>query len=227
MKLRVATEIGLDEPNAGAGFVTWLDIDVLADAEDREEQEGDDDEQEGDGDEQDEPEDEEEGEEEDEPIGRARVAIIHVNEALDHGENLVEVLDADSGELEALSGVYFEDGILLPKFAEDAIGANVLYIADVFIDEEWRRRNVDFALVRRLCDTLGAGCALAVLPYETEAEEEQWGRMGFQITEPAAKGGGYMHLPLGLRNPRVVDREHTGRFRVVPNPSPTGRRKHH
>jgi hypothetical protein len=38
----------------------------------------------------------------------------------------------------------------------------------------WEGRNIELALVRRLCDTIGEGCELAVMPYESESEIERW-----------------------------------------------------
>jgi predicted N-acetyltransferase YhbS len=226
MRLRVVTDIALDEPSVDHGFVTWLDVELLAD----------DPEERVDGNDPDaeaavssDAASSAELFDPDEPIGRARVAIILANEVVDQGEDLVEVLDADSSELEALSGVFFEGGELQDRFSDTAVGQNLLFIADVAVDDDWAGRNLDLALVRRLCDTLGSGCALAVMEYETDAEREHWGRMGFQVTEPPSnrRAFGYLHLPLGMRNPRVVDPENDGRFRVVSNPSPAGRRSHH
>ena len=42
-------------------------------------------------------------------IGEARVARIHVGEASNLNEPLCHVLDADSGELEALYDVFFDE----------------------------------------------------------------------------------------------------------------------
>jgi hypothetical protein len=227
MRLRVVSDIGLGEPNVDQGFVTWLDVELLVD-DPEERADG----ITGDADASVGPDAGPGGGlfDPDEPIGRARVAIILANEVVNRGEDLMEVLDADSSELETLCGVFFEGGDLQDRFTDDAVGQNLLYVVDVVIDNAWADRNLDLALVRRLCDTLGSGCALAVMEYETEAEREHWERMGFQVTEPPSPKGrafGYLHLPLGVRNPRVVDPESDGRFRVVSNPSPAGRRQHH
>jgi hypothetical protein len=226
MRLRVVADIGLGEPNVDHGFVTWLDVELLVDdPEERADRTS------GDGDASAGPDAGLDGGlfDPDEPVGRARVAIILANEVVNQGEDLVEVLDADSSDLGALSGVFFEGGELQDRFSDTAVGQNLLFVSDVQIDDGWNGRNLDLALVRRLCDTLGSGCALAVMEYEAEAEREHWERMGFQVTEPPSnrRAFGYLHLPLGVRNPRVVDPESDGRFRVVSNPSPAGRRSHH
>ena len=49
-------------------------------------------------------------------IGEARVARIHVGEAANRGEPLYHVLDADSGDLEALYDVFSEEDRLQDRF---------------------------------------------------------------------------------------------------------------
>ncbi|HVK66232.1 MAG TPA: hypothetical protein VM694_17235 [Polyangium sp.] len=81
MRLHVSTDIPLSEPNASSGLVTWFSIDIFPD--------------------------------DDAPkpdrIGHARVARIHISNPLDLNVPLLDVLDADSGELEALHDISVEN----------------------------------------------------------------------------------------------------------------------
>jgi hypothetical protein len=192
----IEAELILEEPSADRGLVTWFDARVL---------EGHDD----DGD--------------DRVVARARVARIHVGQAADLGESLHDVLDADSGDLEALYGVFFEGDWFAEQFSEGA-GSDLLYVSEVTVDPGREGRNIELALVRRLCDTLGQGCEVAALPYESEAETERWQRLGFSITTPGQPAG-YLHLPLGVRQARVVPDEDLSSYKIVANPPPG--RDHH
>lgn len=199
MHLRISTEIPLHEPDSDAGFVTWLHVDIL---EDNEESAG------------------------EKRVGHARAAIVHVGRALDSEESLLDVLDADSGALEALYEVYFD-----PKtdwFKEElaeAAGRDLLYIHEIEIEPGHAGRNVELALVRRLADTLGQGCELVVLPFGSRRDVELWSRLGFSVSTPGA-GEGYMHLSLAFRGPRI-DEDKPGHFKIVPNPSPDTAKIHH
>jgi hypothetical protein len=78
LRVIVGAELSLGEPDVDHGLVTWFDVRVAA------------------------------GEGADGAvIGEARVARIHVGEASNLNEPLYHVLDADSGELEALYDVFF------------------------------------------------------------------------------------------------------------------------
>jgi hypothetical protein len=138
--------------------------------------------------------------------------------AVDVGENLHHVLDADSGELEALYAAFFDEDWFREQFTEGG-GSDLLYVSDVTVEPGWEGRNVEVALVRRLCDTLGQGCELAVIPHVCEAESDRWQRLGFTIAESEGEGG-HLYLPLGHRQARVVRCEDERSFRVVANPPP-------
>lgn len=154
-------------------------------------------------------------------IGSARLALIHVAAAMDVGEPIWEVLDADSAELEALYEVYFQDDWLKDEFAE-GIGADVIYFASIDINDGHRDRGIELAIVRRLCDTIGDGYPLAVVPITDTDDVMPWLRMGFDVTRHATpETCGYLHLRLGYRTARVI--EDDGRFRAVPNPDPRER----
>lgn len=189
MKAIVETELSLDEPTADQGLVTWLSVRVVEELDGREGA----------------------------VAVRARVARIHVGVAADAGERLQEVLDVEGGELEALYATFFEEDWFLEQFTEGA-GSDLLYLSDVRVEPEWRGRNVELALVRRLCDTLGQGCELAVVPNGGDVTADRWQRLGFSAT--SGEGARFLHLPLGHRQARVVLADDSRSFRVVPNPPP-------
>ena len=202
VKVIVTTELELDEPTVDAGFITWMDIEIRADEYENEEGE--------------------EPKPVDAYIGRGSVALIHVGGA---GEDLWDALDADSGEMEALHNVYFEDGWFKDEYAEGA-GSGLLYVSEISIEPAWQGRNIELAVVRRLCETVGQGCELAVIPYESAKEIEHWGQMGFEVSTPK-KSTGYMHMKLAYRLPRIVRSDDQDRYNVVPDLSPDQRRRYH
>ncbi len=154
-------------------------------------------------------------------IGRVKAAIIHVGCA---NGDLFFALDADSGELEQLYQVYF-DGDWFKEELYHGVGHDMLYVSEVEIDPAYRDRNIELAVVRRLCDTLGSGCELAVIYAEDEASSEHWKHMGFELSM-AGETTGLMHLAQAFRNPRVDDPNGEGHFKVLPNLSPEQRRTH-
>lgn len=188
LRVIVETELSLGEPDVDQGLVTWFGVRIMA----------------GHGDESVE-------------IGQARVARVHVGEASNRGEGLYDVLDADSGELEALYDVFFEDDWFREQFTMGA-GSDLLFVSHVDLKPGWEGRNIDLALVRRLCDTIGEGCELAVMPYESESEITLWQRLGFAVTTPGQQEG-YLHLSLGAKSPRIVATDHFfGSYRVEAPP---------
>ncbi len=188
MKAIVEAELSLGEPSADQGLVTWFRVRVV------EELDG----------------------EDGAVAARARVARVHVGMAADVGERLHDVLDADSAELEALYSVFFDEDWFRQQFTEGA-GSDLLYVSEVEVEPRWEESNVELALVRRLCDTLGQGCDMAVLRAASGADVNRWQRLGFTGD---ADGNGFLHLPLGYRQARVVPGQDERSFRVVPNPPP-------
>lgn len=140
-------------------------------------------------------------------VGKARAAIIHAAVA---GRGLYDAMDADSGELEALYSVYFDDGYFKEQFAE-GVGSDLLYVSDIELAPAYRGKNIELALVRRLCDTLGSGSELVVVPYGDEAEAAHWRAIGFRKTRGAP---GLMHLNQAFVHPRVVRDDRDDRFRA-------------
>jgi hypothetical protein len=190
MYAQISAEVRLWEPDADAGLVTWFEILIV--------------------------EPDEHGT--NTPVGEARAALVHVGQALDLGEDLWCVLDADSGSLEALYSVYFDKDGFREEFAAGK-GSDLLFIEDIEIKAPYEGRNVGLALVRRLCDTVGEGCELAVIEATNPAEAARWLRMGFELTEVGSTKG-FMHLNLSRRQPRIVETDDRGSYRVVPNPAP-------
>ncbi len=143
-------------------------------------------------------------------IGTARAALIHV--ALAEGQ-VLDALDADSGELEALYDVYFEDGSVREEFFE-GLGTDLLYITDIDMEDGYRERNADFALVKRLTDSIGQGSILVVMPYESFAEAERWAVLGFENSTPT-RSEGFMAMNRAFVQPNVVETQEDGVFEVV------------
>jgi len=197
MRMRLSADIPLSEPNVDSGLITWLSIDIFPD----------------------------DAPESAAPIGHATVARIHIGNALDSSESILDALDADSGELEALYDVFFEDNWLKDEYLEGS-GPDLLYVSEIDLAPAHQTRNVDLALVRRLCDTLGQGCAIAVIPYASQADIDHFTQLGCEVSTPGAPEG-YLHLPLGNRTARVDDPDQPGVFKILPNPSPEGVETHH
>ena len=113
--------------------------------------------------------------------------------------------------------VYFDKDGFREEFAAGK-GSDLLFIEDVEVKTPYEGRNIELSLVRRLCDTVGVGCELAVIEVATEAEAARWQRMGFELTQ-AGSTKGFMHLNLSRRRPRIVETDDRA-YRVVPNPAP-------
>jgi hypothetical protein len=180
LRLRIATEIELEKPSVDVGFVSWLGIEIvesrLAGG--------------------------------DTVIGTARVALIHVGAVCNARESLDDVLDADSADLEALSHWLFEDNWIREGLVETANGSDVLYLADFELRDatEVYTNRVGITLVRRLCDTLGAGVAAAVVPVCDGEPTQPWTTAGFTIAKPVGNDAcGYLLLDTSLAAPESDD----------------------
>jgi hypothetical protein len=189
----VEVQIGLAEPSADQGLVTWFEVRVVEGFDGTDGA----------------------------VIARARAARVHVGAVLDVGERLQEVLDADSGELAALHPVFFIDDGFREEFAQGA-GSDLLYFSDVRLAPGWEDRHIEHALVRRVCDTLGQGCEVAVVPCSSEADAARWQRMGFATSDA---DGQFAHLALGSRQARVIPNGDFSGYKIIANPPP-GRDQH-
>lgn len=196
MRMHVSADISLSEPSIDCGLITWFRIEIFDDNEGNAEL-----------------------------VGRVRVARIHASHAADAGESLWETIFAGSGELEAIYEVFYHDERLEAKFADES-GADVLYVSEIDIDAAYEHRNIDLAVVRRLCDKLGQGAALTVVPYASSLEIAHWQQLGFQVATPNSDEG-YLYLRLTNRTARVNDPDKHGHFKVFSNPSPEQDETHH
>lgn len=149
--------------------------------------------------------------------GTARVALVHVGEIADAAGEVWPALHKT--RLEPLHDVYFAQGWYKDDFADGA-GIDLLYIDHITIDEAHRGKNLDLALVRRLCDTLGSGCQLAVVAYGDAERAGHWGQLGFAISTPG-RPTGLMHMKLGYRHAQVVDATGSGDYEVVSSAADT------
>jgi hypothetical protein len=143
--------------------------------------------------------------------GTARVALVHVGEIADAAGEVWPALHGT--RLEPLHDVYFAQGWYKDDYADGA-GIDLLYIDHITIEEEHQGKNLDLALVRRLCDTLGSGCQLAVVGYGNAERAAHYGRLGFAISTPG-RTTGLMHMKLGYRHAHVVDATGSGDYEVV------------
>lgn len=173
--LTIQTEMPLAEPNEQFGFVTWLDVSIRQ---------------------FDAP--------TPEPIGHARIAVIQVADAMNRGVEIREVLSAES-ELFGLYHVFFDaDEYLKPDYANGS-GFNAMYIAKIELVPVWRGKLIEQALVQRVTDTWGEGCAIAVVSMDEAAD--MWRMIGFEV--PGSRGP-YAFLDLSLSHPKLVAADEQG-----------------
>lgn len=143
--------------------------------------------------------------------GQAKVALIHVGEIADAQGDLLPALK--SMKLESLHDVYFERGWYKDDYADGA-GMDLLYVESIELAPEQRDKNLELAVIRRLCDSIGSGCQIAVMTYGTARDAAHFGQLGFEISTPG-KMQGLQHMKLGHRQARVVDTTGTGAFQVL------------
>lgn len=184
--LKLDTQIPLAEPTASFGFINWLDISIR-----------------------------EFDSSNPAPVGHARVAVLLCGEALNHGESMHDVLDEDGEGLGVLDGIFFEDGSLNDEYG-NGVGSDLLYFADLELRIDWHNRNVEEAVVRRVLDAWGQGCAIGVMPVKNAAEVSRWKALGFLVAkEPELTEPGYLYMDLSLKQPRVTQVDDEGHsFRV-------------
>ena len=137
-------------------------------------------------------------------IGSARVAIILGGPVMNHGESIHDVLDADSQELCDLDEVFYDDGHLKEAY-ENGEGQNVLYFSEIDIAPQWTGKMIEEVVVDRILDTLGNGCAIAVMPVSDKMEAARWEALGFteMALAPRAMQTGYVARDQSLKQPRV------------------------
>jgi hypothetical protein len=186
MKLSISADIELDtKGSASRSYVTWLDVRITESPAP--------------------------GTSIGNTVGVARVAIVHVGEIADTFGDLYPALRGTS--LESLCDTYFAQGWYKDEFADGA-GIDLIYVEAIEISASHQHKNLDLAMVRRLCDTLGSGCQLAVMPYHDATAAGRWGRLGFSLTTPG-RTTGLLHMKLGYRHAQVVDATGLGDFEVL------------
>lgn len=164
MRVAVTTAIALNGLELAAGLVTWFEVDACTDSA-----------------------------RSSIPLATATVARVHVEEALELGESLHDVLLA-SGGLEDVWGVYVDHDGLRECYRRDR-AQDLLVVTDLVIHAAGRSEHLETALVRRLGELLGAGCALLVLPYESRAQAVHWSNLGLCIGTPE-RARGLLHSAL-------------------------------
>lgn len=186
--LSLSTEIPLSEPTVDYGFISTVDVVIREfDAASRE------------------------------PVGRATIRIINVADAINRGVGMHDVLDADSEEMFELFETFFDEHEYLKESFANGVGSNVMYFAEIDLAPAWRGRRIEEAIVLRLADTWGEGCAIAVIPVETQEEAARWAAAGFKPAGDDRKPS-YVYLDLSLKHPDVFasdDRGHAFDVRDV------------
>jgi hypothetical protein len=145
----------------------------------------------------------------------ARIALVHVGEIADAAGEIWPALHGT--RLESLHDVYFAQGWYRDEYADGA-GIDLLYVEEITV-EGGRSKNLDLALVRRLCDTLGSGCQVAVMGYGDAERAAHWGQLGFAVSTPG-RPAGLMHMKLGYRHAQVVDATGSGDYEVISSVNP-------
>jgi hypothetical protein len=175
--LRCSAEVAVMEPDVDVGFVTWLEVVIERRDDDDAETE----------------------------IGRAKLALIHLGEVYNQGEDIAEVLDADSRELCDLHDVFFDGDELRPAYVNGG-GLDLLYVAEIEVAPEWQGRMIEEAVVRRLGDAWGGSCNVIIMPVEDLVAASRWERVGFTMMAltPSATRTGYVALDPTLLQPRIV-----------------------
>jgi hypothetical protein len=192
LHLSVSTRIAVDEPSTDGGFITWFDILIHRDAP------------------------VEMDDERVEQIGRARLAIVHVGALFESDDSLYDVLDADSGDLEALYHLYFDEE--QDWFKDElgcAAGVDLGYLQALTLDPAWQGRNIELAVVQRLNATIAAGCKVLVIPVSSPDERARWEQIGFEASGLEGGEPDHVHLNNATTHPRVVPAEHP---RSIPAP---------
>jgi hypothetical protein len=197
LRLSVSTRISLDEPSTDGGFITWFDVLIHREVLVVDDGAGGDDLNEGD--------------EKLEQIGSATMAVVHVGAIFESNDNVFDVLDAVSGDLEELYSLYFdeEEGWFKDEFGS-AAGVDLGYIQELTLDPAWQGRNIELAVVHRLNATIGAGCKVLVMHVSSPEEITCWEKMGFEVPTVERGKPGHVHLNNAEKHPRVVPVEHTG-----------------
>jgi hypothetical protein len=143
--------------------------------------------------------------------GTARIALVHVGEIADAAGEIWPALHGT--RLEAVADAYFAQGWYKDEYADGA-GIDLFFIDHVTVDDDKYEKNLDLAIIRRLCDTLGSGSQLAVVGYQKAEAAARWARLGFEISTPG-RTCGLMHLKLGQRHAHVVDATGSGDYAVL------------
>jgi hypothetical protein len=173
--LTIQSEMPLAEPNEEFGFVTWLDVSIRQFDASTRE-----------------------------PIGHARIAVIQVADAMNRGVEIREVLSSES-ELFGLYDVFFDPAEYLKAEYANGVGFNVIYFADIELRPAWRGKRIEQALVQRVTDTWGEGCAIAVVSVAEQLAG--WREVGFQSPGPASR---YAFLDLSLAHAGLVAADEQG-----------------
>jgi hypothetical protein len=132
-------------------------------------------------------------------VGRAAAAKVAIRDALEQDEDCAKDLDFYFGGRE-------------PK-AEAAPGCrtDVLYFRPMQVREGWTGRGIELAVVTRVCDVLGSGCAVVIAAYLDSEAARSYRDLGFEVLrEPYADPHhedeqGYLQASLSSRRMLVAN----------------------
>jgi hypothetical protein len=85
-------------------------------------------------------------------IGQACDARIHIGEASNLGDPTNHVLDADSGELQALYDVFFEDDWFRDQFTIGA-GSDLLFVSHLDLKPGWKERGIEHIVIAQFASS--------------------------------------------------------------------------
>lgn len=148
-------------------------------------------------------------------LGVATVATVTVPEAIRRGRSVQQLLESEGSSLHDLCGVYFDDEGLRPSYRVGD-GNALLLITDLMVLVGYGDQRIEHELVRRVCESLGVGCDLAVMPYHSEAQGRYWSGLGFVVDTPD-RARGWMHLGLSGQPEVAADDKSDARVAEVPN----------
>lgn len=109
-----------------------------------------------------------------------------------------------------LDGIFFEEGSLKDEYG-NGVGSDVLYVDSLELRLDWHGRNVEEAVVRRVLDSWGQGCAIGAMAVKNAAEVSRWKMISFEVAQASTSvEQGYVYMDLSLKHPRIAQADDDG-----------------
>jgi hypothetical protein len=93
------------------------------------------------------------------PIGRMSADVVRIYQAFEYGLPLSDLFDAEEDLFNVFYPAFVEDG----DMREDLPPGELLYLRQLELDVEFRRRQIGLAALAETIRILGSGCSIAVL----------------------------------------------------------------